>query len=121
MIKIEFDEPSVEVKSCDLGLTESAKRKLKSVFADKENSFLRLSVVSGGCNGFNYSFDIDSEIKENDLSIEIDGLKIVIDSTSNSYVNGSTIDFVEELQASHFKVINPNATSSCSCGTSFSI
>jgi iron-sulfur cluster assembly accessory protein len=121
MIKIEFDELDSNVEVCDFDLTDNAKRKLRSVFENKEDSFLRLSVVSGGCNGFSYTFDIDNELKDNDLKIEIEDLTIVIDNTSNSYVNGSTIDFVEELQASHFKVINPNATSSCSCGTSFSI
>lgn len=121
MIKIEFDDFSNESQTCNLGLTESAKNKLKSVFENKPNSFLRLSVTSGGCNGFNYTFDIDDKQTENDLEIIIDELKVVVDKTSNNYVDGSTIDFVTELQASHFKVINPNATSSCSCGTSFSI
>lgn len=121
MIKIEFDDVNSEAKSCNLSLTESAKNKLKSVFKDKPNSFLRLSVISGGCNGFNYTFDIDDVKKENDLEVVIDDLQVVIDSTSNNYVDGSTIDFIEEIQASHFKVINPKATSSCSCGTSFSI
>jgi iron-sulfur cluster assembly accessory protein len=121
MIKIEFDDFSNESQTCNLDLTESAKNKLKSVFKDKENSFLRLSVTSGGCNGFNYSFDIDTKQNDDDLEVIIDDLKVVIDRTSNNYVDGSTIDFVTELQASHFKVVNPNATSSCSCGTSFSI
>ena len=121
MIKIEFDEPIVESHSCNLDLTEPAKEKLKRVFAEKPNSFLRLSVVAGGCNGFNYTFDIDETKKEDDLEVTFDDICVVIDKTSNNYVDGSTIDFVEELQASHFKVINPNAVSSCSCGTSFSI
>lgn len=121
MIKIEFEDNNTQEQKCDFAMTDSAKNKLKSVFADKPNSFLRLSVISGGCNGFSYTFDIDDNKKENDLEIIIDDLTVVIDKTSNSYVAGSTIDFVQELQASHFKLINPNATSSCSCGTSFSI
>lgn len=121
MIKIEFEESNLQDETCDISLTESAKNKLKKVFADKPNSFLRLSVVSGGCNGFNYTFDIGEQVKENDLEVIVDGLKVVVDKTSNRYVNGATIDFKEELQASHFTVKNPNATSSCSCGTSFSI
>lgn len=121
MIKIEFDDAISDIQSCNLSLTESAKRKLEDVFTNKENSFLRISVTSGGCNGFNYSFDIGNEVKDDDLEVIIDGLKIVVDNTSNNYINGSTIDFIEELQASHFALKNPNATSSCSCGTSFSI
>jgi len=121
MIKIEFDDLNTQVSDCKFELTDSAKKKLKDVFSKKPNSFLRLKVDSGGCNGFNYTFDIDETLTENDLETNVEGLKIVVDSISNGYINGSTIDFIEELQASHFKIKNPNATSSCSCGTSFSI
>lgn len=121
MIKIEFEETNPIETACDLNLTENAKNKLRSVFKGQESKFLRLSVVAGGCNGFNYTFDIDDKQTNEDICITIDELKVVVDKQSNKYVNGSTIDFIEEMHASHFKVINPNATSSCSCGTSFSI
>lgn len=121
MIKIEFNDVAEMEVSCNLNISESAVKKLEQVFAENPGKFLRLKVLSGGCNGFSYSFDLDDTKTDNDFTIEESGVSVVIDKSSAEYVNDSTLDFVEELQASHFKVINPNATSSCSCGTSFSI
>ena len=91
--------------------------------SDNQGKFLRVAVESGGCNGFQYLFDLDSQKKEDDLTIaENDGQVIAItDETSANFLNGSKIEFVKELGASYFKVSNPNSTSNCGCGSSFSI
>jgi iron-sulfur cluster assembly accessory protein len=121
MIKIEFEDNTPTINTCNLHLTDAAETKLNKVFANKPTSFLQISVISGGCNGFSYCFDIKDEKKETDIVININKINLITDPTSAQYLNNCTVDFVEELQASHFKIINPNATSTCSCGTSFSI
>jgi iron-sulfur cluster assembly accessory protein len=82
---------------------------------------LRVSVAGGGCSGFQYVFDIDREKAPDDLVIERDGATVLIDETSVELLQGSTIDFVDDLVGQSFKIINPNATSSCGCGTSFAL
>ena len=82
---------------------------------------LRVAVEAGGCSGFSYLFDLVESSDENDIRIERDGAAAVVDVISLALLNGSEIDFVEELAASEFRVRNPNAKSSCGCGVSFSI
>jgi iron-sulfur cluster insertion protein len=82
---------------------------------------LRVAVSGGGCSGFQYGFSLDDARLDDDLLFEQSGIKVVIDSTSMELVQGAEIDFVEELVGASFQVRNPNATSSCGCGTSFSI
>lgn len=84
-------------------------------------TMLRVSVSGGGCSGFQYGFDFDRTANEDDLVVERDGARILIDSTSLIYMTGSEIDFVDDLIGQSFQVKNPNATASCGCGTSFSI
>lgn len=81
----------------------------------------RVSVSGGGCAGFQYGFDLDDRVAEDDRVFEKDGAKVVVDQTSLDLIRGSELDFVEELVGSYFAVKNPNAASSCGCGTSFSI
>lgn len=121
MIKVELTNEIKQDFSCDINLTESAKEKLKKTFENKPDNFLRLKIDNGGCNGLKYGFAIDNIKKEDDLSIIVDGIEIVVNSAVNQYVKGATIDYIKELQASHFKITNPNAKNSCSCGSSFSI
>jgi iron-sulfur cluster assembly accessory protein len=82
--------------------------------------WLRVAVTGGGCSGFSYALDFDREEKPGDSVISIGGLKVLIDSHSAGLLKGIVIDYVTGLQAAGFKFINPNATGTCGCGTSFS-
>lgn len=82
---------------------------------------LRVTVSGGGCSGFQYGFDFSSSVEENDYVFEKDGTKLVVDGVSLELLNGSEIDFVEDMMGSSFRVSNPNASSACGCGNSFSI
>ena len=87
----------------------------------KAESMLRVSVAGGGCAGFQYGFDFDDRAADDDLVFERDGVKVVIDGISLDFLKDGELDYVEDLIGSYFAVKNPNATSSCGCGTSFSI
>ncbi len=107
-----------------LQLTESAARHILKVLAAKADPSLmvRLSVPDGGCSCYQYKFDFDSNYSAaNDVLVERDGAKLVVDKASLPLVQGSEIDYAESLSESGFKVVNPNATGSCGCGSSFSI
>lgn len=99
----------------------AAKRIAAIIAAESRPMMLRLSVTGGGCSGFQYNFALDDTAAEDDLVIEKNGIKVLIDSTSLEFLKGAEIDYVDDLIGSAFKVNNPNATSSCGCGTSFSV
>ena len=86
-----------------------------------DNLKLRLSVSGGGCSGFQYGFEFDEEQKHDDIVVERDGVTMLVDNTSLLYLFGSEVDFVEDLVGASFQVVNPNASSSCGCGSSFAI
>ena len=103
-------------------LTERAARRLLEIGrSEPVNPMLRISVEGGGCSGFQYKFDLVGAIEPDDVVIERDGAKVVIDTMSVGYLGGSEIDFVDDLLGATFRITNPNATASCGCGTSFSI
>ncbi len=104
-------------------LSESAAARVKVLREKEGNSdlMLRLTVSGGGCSGFQYGFDFDTEIREDDHVFETDGVKLLIDDVSLDLVTGSTVTFKTELMGAYFEVENPLASSSCGCGTSFSI
>ena len=105
-------------------LTDGAVHKilsLKSKESESEILNLRVYVTGGGCSGFQYGFSFDSSIDEDDTRIEKGGANLVIDSLSLQYLQGSTVDYVEDLTGSKFIISNPNATTTCGCGESFSI
>lgn len=106
-----------------LEFSDSAVRKLKSLQQEEGNPNLKLrvSVYGGGCSGFQYTFSLDEELKPADKVVEKDGAKLIIDQMSYQYLAGSEVDFSEGLEGSMFVVNNPNATSTCGCGASFSI
>ena len=81
---------------------------------------LRLAVSGGGCSGFSYNFSLDGEATSDDRIYEFHGAKLVVDETSMDLLKGCKIDYVDDLMASSFRITNPNATSTCGCGTSFS-
>jgi iron-sulfur cluster insertion protein len=104
-------------------LSESAARRIKALAAqeDAADTMLRVTVSGGGCSGFQYGFDFDAAAGDDDAVFERDGAKVVIDEVSLDLLRGSQIDFVEDLMGSYFKIENPQAESSCGCGSSFSI
>jgi iron-sulfur cluster insertion protein len=105
-----------------VAVTERAASRIREILAvEPGKSALRVSVNGGGCSGFQYGFELEAMRNDDDLVIERNGATVLIDSTSLVYLNGSQIDFVDDLIGQSFRISNPNATSSCGCGTSFSI
>lgn len=103
-------------------LTEAAASRIKAILAKQPGvSLLRVSVDGGGCSGFSYKFDFAEAKASDDILIERDGAAVVIDEMSLEFLRGSEIDFSTELIGAAFKINNPNATSACGCGTSFSV
>ena len=106
-----------------LTVTANAAKRIGQIIDDdgKPNLKLRVTVTGGGCSGFQYNFVLDDAQTDDDISIERDGITVLIDSMSLLYVSGSEIDYVDELIGSAFRINNPNATASCGCGTSFAV
>lgn len=105
-----------------LALTDVAVEKVKEVITRDglENGGLRISIVGGGCSGFQYNLSLDESPREDDIVIEQDGVKLFLDPISQQYVYGTVIDYVNGLHGAGFKFVNPNATRTCGCGSSFS-
>ena len=93
----------------------------KKILAIGGKKCLRVAVEGGGCSGFQYEISMDSDIKDDDIILSENNCKVIIDPISLGFLSGAVIDFKEELIGSKFVIENPNATSSCGCGTSFSI
>ncbi|QWA10068.1 iron-sulfur cluster insertion protein ErpA [Sodalis ligni] len=106
-----------------LQFTDSAAKKVKNLIADEENPNLKLRVyiTGGGCSGFQYGFTFDDKINEDDMTIEKQGVALVVDPMSLQYLVGGSVDYTEGLEGSRFVVNNPNAKTTCGCGSSFSI
>ena len=103
-------------------VTETAARRIISLAASsQEGKFLRLSVNGGGCSGFQYEFKLEHEEHADDLKIHKLDAIVLVDPVSIEFLKGSTLDFVDDLMGQSFRVENPNAKSSCGCGTSFSL
>jgi iron-sulfur cluster assembly protein len=99
-------------------LSETAVKKIHQLTADKPESGLRVKVVGGGCSGLQYRMEIDSA-KERDKVFERDGARLIVDKKSFLYLNGSELDYGEDLMAAGFRLVNPNAKRTCGCGESF--
>ena len=106
-----------------VSLSESAVKRIASLIAQEGDTglMLRLSVSGGGCSGFQYGFSFDNAVQPDDHLFQRDGVRVVVDDTSLDLLAGAEIDFVEDLVGASFQVKNPNAKSSCGCGSSFSI
>ena len=104
-------------------ITESAKTKILDLLAEEGNPDLNLRtfVQGGGCSGFSYGFTFDEIMNEDDFEIPLGETKVLIDAMSMQYLQGASIDYKEDLQGSEFKISNPNAQSTCGCGSSFSV
>lgn len=111
------------VSTAKIEFTDAAAAKLKSLIEEEQNENLKLRVFvsGGGCSGFQYGFEFDENINDDDIKIEKLGVTMVVDAASAQYIGGSTVDFEEGLEGSRFVINNPNATSTCGCGASFSI
>ena len=106
-----------------LVFTESAAVKVKALIEEEKNPNLNLRVfiTGGGCSGFQYGFTFDEKIQEGDSAIEKCGVKLLVDPTSIQYLRGAEIDYKESLEGSQFIIKNPNAKTTCGCGSSFSV
>lgn len=118
-----FALDETEVTPRDLLISASAVERLRALVAAEGDPdlMLRVTVSGGGCSGYQYGFSFDDKATPDDLVFERDGMKVVTDEASIALLGGSEIDFVENLTGAYFAVRNPNATSSCGCGTSFSV
>jgi iron-sulfur cluster assembly accessory protein len=106
----------------DVTLSASAARRINKITVGQPaGTMLRVEVIGGGCSGFSYRFGFAETTNADDQVVERDGAKVAIDEASLPFLAGSEIDFVEEIIGASFKVNNPNATSGCGCGTSFSV
>lgn len=114
---------SDEQAALPLQFTDAAANKVKFLIADEENPALKLRVyiTGGGCSGFQYGFTFDDNVNEGDMTIDKQGVSLVVDPMSLQYLVGGTVDYTEGLEGSRFIVTNPNAKTTCGCGSSFSI
>jgi iron-sulfur cluster assembly protein len=114
----------IEREDTLLSLTESAAAKIKELMAeepDGEATVLRVAIQGGGCSGFQYGLGFDRDAIEGDLEFDQYGVRVVVDPFSAPYLRGASVDFVNGLQESGFKIENPNAVASCGCGHSFQV
>ncbi len=99
----------------------AAERVAEIVAASGKAAALRVSVLAGGCSGFQYRFELDEQAQADDFVVESQGARVLVDQASLDLLAGAKLDYTDELMGSHFVVKNPVATSSCGCGTSFSV
>lgn len=104
-------------------ITESATVKLKDILAEESNTNLKLRIFvqGGGCSGMSYGFTLDETANDDDFVLNESDVSILVDSMSGQYLQGATIDYKDDLMGSSFTIINPNAQTTCGCGSSFSI
>lgn len=102
-------------------LTESAITRIKDIIIEEnnKNSKLRVFVQGGGCSGMSYGFVIEEDINDDDFTIPADDIELLVDSISMQYLQGSSIDYKEDIMGSNFVISNPNAQTTCGCGSSF--
>ena len=109
-------------KFAKFNLTNDAAKRISFLLCNEsENKFFRIKVTGGGCSGFQYHFSFDNKIQKDDLSFKNGDIEVLIDELSLSFIEGSKLEYVDDLSGAFFQVTNPNATASCGCGTSFSI
>jgi iron-sulfur cluster insertion protein len=100
-----------------------AAEKVKTLIAEEGNAALSLRVYisGGGCSGFQYGFSFEEELQEDDVSVHTDGVRLIVDPISLQYLQGAEVDYAQDLQGERFIIRNPNAKSTCGCGSSFSV
>jgi iron-sulfur cluster insertion protein len=122
-IQINFAPKPKVIEDATVGFTDAAADKVKALIEEEKNPKLKLrvSVDGGGCSGFQYGFAFDENVADDDTVIEKNGVSMLVDVTSMQYLNGSEVDYLEGLEGARFVVNNPNAKSTCGCGSSFSV
>ncbi|MEQ8818044.1 MAG: iron-sulfur cluster insertion protein ErpA [Thalassobaculum sp.] len=116
--------PDADLQDRRFSVTENAARRIAALRRDEPAGaalMMRVAVLGGGCSGFQYKFDFDDTVNDDDHVFERDGVKVLVDDVSLDLLSGAQLDYKDELIGSYFAVENPNATASCGCGTSFSI
>ena len=108
-----------DVSNATLTVTDKAAEKIKALIEQEKKQALRISVKPGGCSGFEYGMELDDKSTDNDIVIEQKGIKIFVDKESMQKLNGVDVDYVDGLQGAGFKISNPQAKSTCGCGSSF--
>ena len=104
-------------------ITDSAQFKIKDIIAEENNPALKLRVFvqGGGCSGFQYGFTLDDTVNDDDFDLEVGDVHLLVDAMSNSYLTDATIDYLEDQYGSQFTIKNPQAKTTCGCGSSFSV
>ena len=102
-------------------VSDNAINRIRKIAEKEKHVYFRISVDGGGCQGFSYKFDFDKAVNKDDKLFKYNDVQILIDDTSLNFLKGSQLDFVEDMIGSYFKISNPNASSTCGCGTSFSV
>ena len=122
-IQVSFAPKPKVIEGATVVFTEAASNKVKVLVEEEKNPNLKLrvSVDGGGCSGFQYAFAFDEKVNDDDTVIEKNGAKMLIDITSMQYLNGAEVDYLEGLEGARFVINNPNADSTCGCGSSFSM
>ena len=121
-VMAEHTEPA-EQGDAPLVFTDAAANKVKELIAEENNNNLKLRVfiTGGGCSGFQYGFTFDEEVNDDDFHLQKNGVTLLIDAMSLQYLEDAEIDYKEDLNGSQFVIRNPNATTTCGCGSSFSL
>lgn len=112
-----------QAQAAPVTVSANAAQRIAAIIRQDSNPGLklRIAVSGGGCSGFQYGYTLESQQNDEDLVVERDGVAVLIDPVSLEYLRGAEIDFVEDLVGASFQIKNPNATSSCGCGTSFAV
>ena len=120
---METQSPTYQDLEQPLEFTQAAARKVAALIAEEGNPalMLRVYISGGGCSGFQYGFSFDEERSEDDLALQRDGVTLLVDPLSLQYLMGAEVDYRENLQGAQFVIRNPNAKSTCGCGSSFSV
>ncbi len=119
---IETENPNIEPMSNPLDFTADAASKVLELIEEEDNQDLKLRVYvqGGGCSGFQYGFTFDEDQQDDDTAVDRDGVRLLIDPMSFQYLIGAKIDYKDDLDGSRFIINNPNASTTCGCGSSFS-
>ena len=122
-IEVSFTPMRPNVVEQNAEITDAAAAKVKKLIEEEGNLNLKLRVTvsGGGCSGFQYGFDFDENVTDDDIKIEKDGVTMLIDTMSMQYLAGSAVDYLEGLEGARFVISNPNAKTTCGCGSSFSV
>lgn len=123
MLNAQTVDPSIPAAPPALVVTEAAANKVSGLLAEEDNAALNLRVFvsGGGCSGFQYGFNFDDKQDDGDIAVEKDGVTVLVDPISFQYLMGAEIDYSEGLEGEQFVIRNPNAATTCGCGSSFSV